>query len=195
MLCLFQNYWVNEALRFNSTYSTQLLIYSCFWSAEFKKDFPGEATYFKDNNLKRFTLLKSGCVIWQVPKFKTQYYLRGIIRYIFLKKKKDEICNFLFGESNKMTVGGISDLSKHPTRLQLHSWWDTDCTFKVKDAPSILGQIEYSEELLELLKVLANHIVVSIFRVDLRLRSIKKALNRLIQNFGKFTTTQKWIIC
>jgi hypothetical protein len=43
--------------------------------------------------------------------------------------------------------------------------------------PSInfLGQIEYSEELLELLKVLANHIVVSIFRVVFTLEEHKES--------------------
>jgi exodeoxyribonuclease V gamma subunit len=169
------------------------LIYSVFGSAEFQKDFPDIATYFKDNDLKRFTLAEKVAALYDKYQNLKPSIISSWNNAVYLPEKKDEIWQcFVWREVIKMTARGISDLSKTIDRITAALCDETQIALLKLKMPSItfFGQIEYSEELLELLKVLANHIVVSIFRVDFTLEEHKESPNRLIQNFGKFTTTQ-----
>jgi exodeoxyribonuclease V gamma subunit len=171
------------------------LIYSVFGSAEFQENFSDIANYFTTNDLKRFTLAEKVAALFDkyqnlksdmLDNWNTSFYIPESIDekwqcYVWrlvIQKTEDPI-PYLSKTIDKI-VESLDDLNRVASlKLQLPSI-------------SFFGQIEYTAEVLVLLKALSNHIDVYLYRTDFTVNESETTHthNRLVQNFGEFTRTQ-----
>lgn len=169
------------------------LIYSVFGSIQFQQNFPDIATYFKGNDLKRYTLSEKVGSLFD----KYQNLKSGILKNwhtdTYTPESFDEKWQcYVWRSVIQKTEGDIPYLSKSIERI-IESLADLDLIANLKlKLPSIsfFGQIEYTEEVLSLMNVLSNHIEVNIYRINFAVNESETVQNRLIQNFGKFTRVQ-----
>jgi exodeoxyribonuclease V gamma subunit len=171
------------------------LIYSEFGSEKFKLNFPEIAKYYYNDELKRFTLAEKVAGLFDKYQNLKPSLIDNWNNLDYIPSNPDEIWQcFIWRTLTEKTESSFSERSKSINDI-LHILKNEDyknVDLKTK-LPSLtfFGHIEYSEELIEVLEALSNHIEISIFRIEYPFYEVENNQNRLVSNFGIFMKNQK----
>jgi exodeoxyribonuclease V gamma subunit len=170
------------------------LIYGVFGSTEFHQKFKNITAYFKDNDLKRYTLAEKVAGLFDryetfqaeiISKWKNASYVPG--------KVEEKWQCYLWREINKRVGSRLPDRLE-TLELIISSLEDQATLNKLKaNIPylALFGQVEYNKGLLELLIKLGEHIEIRIFKPDILLAHNSQSKHRLISSLGSFMQSQQ----
>lgn len=173
------------------------MIYSIFDSLEFKERFSEVATYFEENNLKRFTLSEKVAALFDRYQNLQPEIIKNWNKEDYIPVKLEEEWQCFIWRSILVKVGDrLPDKTKAIEKIiiALNSRENQEILRAKLPRIAFFGQVEYTSDLFRLLKDLSNHIQVCIYQPDVTLHLTSENQNRLVKNFGSFLKSQKELI-